>query len=170
MSLADKLACDPNVDTAERLHRVADIIELHPDHHDQETWWSTKGLTYNGGPYSGPQNYSPVQVRPALLAADESHLCGTSCCGAGWACALAPITERVESDRPSNWTPDAERVLGLEGGGIGKYLFSADWTDRESLVAAYRALAEVPESERTVANFPQIVEAYKDQLEVPDYV
>lgn len=163
MTLAEKIACDPDVGSAERLRRVADIIELHPENHDQETWWHGPGSDSACLEDEG-RSYSPSVPRGVLTSVPEAA-CSTTCCGAGWLVVLSPLRIAVEGEKSLStraWF-EAGMIAGGLTTGVASILFADRVTDRDLLVKAYREMAEVPAEERTLANFPWLADLRVDE-------
>lgn len=122
--------------TTDRLRAVADIIEAHPERHDQRNWSTVQGAT--------PRT---LQGRVGLVE-DETQ-CGTTCCAAGWAVVLTPADVSLE---------DGWRAAGADALGLNLVLADAVFTSprlsadhrRPHLVALLRWLAMFPPEARTM--------------------
>lgn len=121
--------------TADRLRRIADIIDTHPNQWDQGNWV---------GEHCTPET-----------AAGTASECGTTSCIAGWAVRLAEPSDvqRLANAKPS-WTVMGEWVwLGMNLLGLHEetalrlfYDETAEVVDSNLL----RRLADLPEGKRTL--------------------
>lgn len=132
--------------TAARLNLVADIIEQHPEAHDQSVW-AESVIRYRENVYEG----SPLYV-------SEQRDCGTVACVAGWAVACSPPA-LVKSAKPyvwiredgtreeASWSAAGAKALGIDQE-LADDLFAAG-VQRDQLVKALRMLAMLPPEKRT---------------------
>lgn len=131
--------------TSERLRAVADTIERKPENFHMSTWRS--------GYYD----------HPVKDFAGEPVECGTVCCVAGWAVALAPQVLVTEHD---SWGSAGARLLGLNHQlAVGLFCFTTLETvagtaekAASSMAACLRRLSKIPEGERTLDS-PDVAEA-----------
>jgi len=109
---------------AERLSKLADVIEEHPDQFDMRRWWT--GLVCDW-------EQTHAQDFAALAAAD---MCGTTACIAGWAVHLWPAD--VEPD--DTFTTAGARILGIDPDEAYRLFQPLDMT-HAGAVATLRQLA-----------------------------
>ena len=134
----------PRTPTA-RLRFVADILETHPEHHDQRVWWrdaDNQGYGYDFDEVKG------------IGAAARPFDCKTAGCVAGWAVASTPLAEfnRLVPDAPNGymtWEAVGQAVLGIPDRQLSSFLFHSS-RRRKTLIKALRGLAEMPQSHRTL--------------------
>lgn len=124
--------------TTERLLMVADLIELHPERWDQESYVMDGNCSIND---------------PEDVAGSGLPKCGTTLCVAGWGVALTPAAELAHLD---DWDEAGSKALGFDEA-LGEYLFYriGDPNDgsaqaiRKVMPGVLRDLAAIPEGERT---------------------
>lgn len=128
---------DPATTTGERCALVAEILEDHPEHHDQHQWG--RGLD-DDDPEGG------FEWDDALRLWDDAPECGTACCVAGWAVVGSPTgTVRYLDSIPAL----AVELLGISDA-LAATLFAC-CNQRPQLIKALRWLADVEEDKRTLA-------------------
>lgn len=143
MDIIDK--ADLPQTTTERLLVVADIIENHPDRWDQASW------VVDPGDDDGDE-------WPEDQVGLDGDTCGTQCCIAGWAVRYTPELPPYRGMYPNapeyltkwGWEQAGAYALGLEQK-LANVMFFTDW-GQELTVKALRALAEMPEGQRTLEN------------------
>lgn len=109
---------------ADRLRKLADVIEEHPDRFDMSTWFEL-------GDPDPDRLFSPLNGVMDVDMLAENLVCGTTACVAGWACALWPsevqpekgfsrngamilgIDSELESDMLFTMAGDAPRMAGV---------------------------------------------------------
>ena len=114
---------------AELFREIADVIEKHPDNHQQGIWMSNDGMTTN-----------KTQRTPYFEA--DKFGCNTLCCIAGFAVLLTPEDARPDEDFISE---AAAVLLGLNPE-EGMTLFSSHFRPIDMTVsAALRKIADTGE-------------------------
>lgn len=86
---------------AERLNKVADMIQAYPEHFDMASY-------LDGPDYTNSETSTPEAVMTAPLTSPVD--CGTTACIAGWACHLWASEVVVGEPFDAN----AARILGLD--------------------------------------------------------
>lgn len=114
--------------TTERLRVVADHIEAHPNLFDM-------GYFVSGDEIINPEEHAGRVD------------CGTACCAAGWGVAFTP-PEQINS---RNWMRAGGIAFGLDDE-LGDRLFLAVDLDASGMAGVLRALADMPEEDRTWRN------------------
>lgn len=134
--------------TGARALLVADILEEHPERHDQTTFVS--GLAFE----DFKRDWDPVKLA-------ERRDCGTAACVAGWAVVCSPpalirkaekipyISNGVHTETIT-WDTAGAKALGLEAG-LADILF-AEQNTRPRLIKALRVLANMDPKDRTLEN------------------
>jgi hypothetical protein len=116
-----------------RLRAVADIIEQHPEKHDQNSFTSEDAPWYSTYEAAG----SASEVR-----------CGTTACVAGWAVLLTPKSQTDEFT--DDWSDDGAKALGLDDDLASEIFYGWSNRQRRWIPDWLRALADIPTGKRTL--------------------
>jgi hypothetical protein len=127
--------------TTARLLLVAQILEEHPERHNQEVFVAPE-MTFHG-----------EEPEPTWVA--EHRNCGTAACVAGWAVASSPPALIRNAHDPKfigevTWESAGARALGIDYD-LASLLFDSENT-RPRLIKALRVLAQMSPAERTYSN------------------
>lgn len=143
--LIPERAKTPEFTTGERCALVADILEQHPERHQQWVWFADDRWVEDP---TGGMDSIEATVADVARTGD----CGTVACVAGWAIAAGPV-DIVE---PWGVTGPAAEALGLQPD-LASYVFGG-MRERPELIRLLRWAATVPESHRTYGGW------YEEQL------
>lgn len=146
--LIPAIAKMPEFTTGERCALVADIIEQHPERHDQVVWVGAVRTVDD-----------PDVGTIRLVAAAGS--CGTAACVAGWAVAASPVELVGEIH---DWVSAGARALGLDYH-LAALVFDGA-SKREKIVKMLRWCATVGPGDRTTERAEEALGVGQYQLPI----
>jgi hypothetical protein len=111
----------------ERMLKLADVIEEHPDHFNIKVLYEDKNKQQH--PTAGWSEFYQLMANADLTS------CGTTACYAGWACHLWP----AEVDRELDWVQAGAKLLDLPVD-EAKCLFVAKVSDAREAATLLRDL------------------------------
>lgn len=153
--------------TAQRLRRVADIIEAVPEQHDQESWCvvdqEDNPEAYEAYAEVFDHNYRFGQVVAgdygvqADLNLSQEVRCGTTRCAAGWACVVTPAPTLQDLD---SYESAGAKAFGLHPAAAHTLFYIRE---NEAIPYILRGLADLPEGRRDRWAVVYLLEAWDEE-------